>query len=195
MEGIYSITKDGENIGTLGVSREGAYTVFAADCDMLPGLIRLSVYGQGREGYLGVLAPGQGRLVLKKKLSPSAMRGFPEKIEFVGPAGGMEVMERPQEEMKEERRPETEESDDRGSETEEMKECSPEREEDPAEKCMDEEGPFWYASPDGALVSVDGGREMVALPLGDGRTPKNIPGESRVIEGKEYLIYITKELA
>lgn len=182
MERIYSITKDGEKIGTLKVGRQGGYTVFEAECHMMPGLVRLSVYGQGREAYLGVLVPQQGRMLLKKRLSPSAMRDFPEEIEFVGPAGGMEMKTEPAREMKEE--------------------CSPDENEEKCQKadeetqlCTDEDGPFWYASPDGALVSSDGGREMVALPLGDDRTPRNIPGESRVIEGKEYLVYITKELA
>lgn len=171
MEGKYDITIEGKSVGTLTVGKEGAYTVFEARCQLLQGLTRLSVYGQGREGYLGLLMPGQGEMLMKKRLSPGAMREFPKKIEFVGQAGGMETKEEKEEE-KEEALP------------------AMQQESEPQQ----ENGPFWYASPDGALVSSDNGREMVALPIGDRRVPKNIPGESRVIEGKEYLVYITKEV-
>jgi len=166
MEGKYDITKDGETIGTLKVVKQGAYTLFSADCEPMPGIFRLSVYGHQREGYLGVLVPENGRMRLEKKLSPSAMRAFPGEIEFVGQAGGLEKREEKEEAVTA------------------MQQAEPPQ----------EEGPFWYASPDGALVSADNGREMVALPLGDERVPKNIPGESRVIEGREYLVYIAKEL-
>lgn len=179
MEGKYDITKDGEKLGTLTVVRQGGYTVFRADCGMMPGIFRLSVYGQGREGYLGVLMPEQGRMRLEKKLSSYAMRGFPGEIEFAGPAGGMEIP-REAEPEKEEPLPQDEE-------------CV--EQESAAQECVAQDGPFWYASADGALVSADSGREMVALPPDDARVPANIPGERRIIEGKEYLVYITKELA
>lgn len=164
MEGKYDVTIDSRSVGVLTVGREGAYTVFEAECEPLPGLTRLSIYGQGREGYLGLLMPGRGKMLLKKKLSPGAMKEFPEEIEFVGSAGGMEIKEEVLPAVEQETEQET------------------------------EDGPFWYASPDGALMGCDGTKEMVALPLGDERVPKNIPGESRVIEGKEYLVYITKEV-
>lgn len=174
MTGKYDITKDRERIGSLSVEKQGGYTLFSADCGPVPGIFRLSVYGQGREGYLGVMIPEHGRLRLEKKLSAWALRDFPQLIELVGPAGGMEKKEEPKEETKEEPAPTGSGVDSRPS--------------------MDEDGPFWYASPDGALFSADSGREMLALPPGDARAPQNIPGENRVIEGKEYLVYITKEL-
>ena len=98
MEGKYDITIDGNSVGILTVGKEGAYTVFEARCQLLQGLTRLSVYGQGREGYLGLLMPGQGEMLMKKRLSPGAMREFPKKIEFVGQAGGMETKEEKEEE-------------------------------------------------------------------------------------------------
>ena len=61
----YPITIDGENAGTLTVEQQGARTVFTAECAMRPELVRISVYGGGREGYLGVLAPEGGMLRLR----------------------------------------------------------------------------------------------------------------------------------
>ncbi len=178
MTGKYDITKDGERIGSLSVEKRGGYTLFSADCGPVPGIFRLSVYGQGREGYLGVMMPEHGRLRLEKKLSAWDMREFPERIEFAGPAGGMEIKEEP----KQPPQP--------PCASQENEPCMAEE----SMPDMEEDGPFWYAASDGALVSADSGREMLALPLGDKRVPGNIPGESRIIEGKEYLVYITKEL-
>ena len=100
---VYPITIDGEDAGTLRVEQRGARTVFTAECGMSPELLRISVYGGGKEGYLGVLAPE-----------------------------------------------------------------------------------------DGALVCFDGERTLIALPPGDARIPDRPPGERREIEGKEYLVYRTR---
>ena len=51
---VYPITIDGEDAGTLRVEQRGARTVFTAECGMSPELLRISVYGGGKEGYLGV---------------------------------------------------------------------------------------------------------------------------------------------
>ena len=50
-------------------------------------LVRLSVYGEGAEGYLGVMGPRDGELYLSKKLSRSAVSGFPGSISFAARAG------------------------------------------------------------------------------------------------------------
>lgn len=236
MEGIYPIIIDGVEMGSCTVRREGGYTVFSLDCGMVEGVIRLSAYGGGREGYLGVPVPRNGRLRLEKKLSPSALRSFPEAIDCVSLAGGMameeavptmeklpeekpepEMPEEPEEEKPEMEKPEMEKPCEEPCREEEEKKpcgepcreeeecrdiCGEEKEEKPCDekhedKCeepceAEEDGPFWYASADGALVSFDGERELVALPVDDGRVPKNIPGQPRVIEGKEYLVYISK---
>ena len=83
----YPIIIDGELAGKLTVDRQGALTAFHAECSSLPGLVRLSVYGGGREGYLGVLAPEGEKLTLHKALSRAAMREFPPEIESVERAG------------------------------------------------------------------------------------------------------------
>ena len=170
MEGVYPVIIDSAVCGKLRVEKEGAYTRFSLCCPMTEKVIRLSVYGEGREGYLGVPLPKEGKLCLDKRFSPSAMRGFPEKIDRCGLAG--EKQEEPEENVPE------------------MTRCE-EAEAYPDE--AQEDGPFWYASTDGALVSRDGDSEMVALPVGDERVPDNIPGQPRIIEGKEYLVYITKD--
>ena len=161
MEGSYPVIIKGAVCGTLKIEKAGGYTRFICDCPHEGEVIRLSVYGEGREGYLGVPLPVDGRLKLDKKLSPAAMAAFPQSLDHCGIAG------------------------------EECcgKEALPEEEE-----CVVEEdgGSLWVATADGALVSREGERELVALPPEDARVPRNIPGQPRTIEGKEYLVYITK---
>ncbi|MBQ8264077.1 MAG: hypothetical protein IJY96_04780 [Oscillospiraceae bacterium] len=186
MEGIYPVIIGGAVCGKLRVEKSGGYTVFAAECPMQEGVIRLSVYGDGREGYLGVPMPRDGRLCIEKKLSPSALKAFPSEIDHCGIAGEKPEPEcQPQQEEKAAEPCAAESAD--GSRCEEgekaEQECS-----------ADEDGPFWYAAADGALVSRSEGLEMVALPPEDERVPKDIPGAPRIIEGKEYLVYITKEM-
>ncbi|MCM1150298.1 MAG: hypothetical protein NC319_09490, partial [Butyricicoccus sp.] len=87
MEGKYPIIVDGAPLGALEVRKSGARTQFAARCRMVEGLLRISVYGEGKEGYLGVMAPESGELTLTRTLSPLDMRAFPGRIEGVGRAG------------------------------------------------------------------------------------------------------------
>lgn len=87
MEGTYPVLIDGVLAGRLTVSRQGALTAFDVRCRAVPGIVRLSVYGGGCEGYLGVLAPEEDGLGLHKTFSRNALRGFPQSIESVEPAG------------------------------------------------------------------------------------------------------------
>ena len=190
MEGVYPVIINGGVCGKLKVEKAGGYTRFIADCPMHSEVIRLSVYGDGKEGYLGVPLPKDGRLCLDKKFSPAAMRDFPQTIDHCALAG-----EKPEPE------PEPESCTDVEKECTEIPEaeCKVEHEDADEDKGEDiddddEEGPFWYATTDGALVSRSGEQEMVALPRDDERVPHNIPGQPRIIEGKEYLVYITKEI-
>lgn len=170
MEGTYPIIIRGAQCGELSVTKQGAYTRFFAQCDKCAEVIRICVYGEGKEGYLGVPVPKGEKLVLDKRLSPSSMKHFPEKIEGCTLAGHSPIAK---EEEKHEAEP--------------MEECTQ------AEANEEEGSRLWYATTDGALVSRDGETEMVALPPDDERVPKNFPGQPRIIEGKEYLVYITKE--
>lgn len=172
MEGIYPVIIKGQKCGSLTVSKEGAYTRFTVECRQQGEVIRLSVYGEGKEGYLGVPLPKEGALFLDKRLSPAAMKAFPGHIERCSLAG--EKVDKALSE-KEENKPENL-----------PQACT--------EQDAEEKSTFWYATTDGALVSRDGEREMVALPPDDERVPRNFPGQPRIIEGKEYLVYITKEM-
>ena len=70
-----------ERRGELRLGRDGPFTLFEARCESAPGLLRLSVCGaDGGRGYLGVLRPQNGGLVLRRRLSRTAMRGFPDPI-------------------------------------------------------------------------------------------------------------------
>ena len=169
----YPIMLDGVLAGKLKVEAKGARTVFDAECKMQPGLVRISVYGRGREGYLGVLAPEGEMLSLHRALSREQMRGFPAEIESVERAGlSIPAAAEPEPPAEPERPPE-----------EEKEEAVP----------ADTGALDWYASPDGALVCFDGEHSLIALPLGDPRIPEGVPGERRSVEGADYLVYPTKD--
>ena len=170
MEGTYPVIIRGEKCGELSVTKEGAYTRFFAQCDKCAEVIRICVYGEGKEGYLGVPVPKGEKLVLDNRLSPSSMKHFPERIEGCTLSGQAPI-----------------------EKDEEKNEAEPMEESVQAEASEEEGSRLWYATTDGALVSRDGETEMVALPPDDERVPKNFPGQPRIIEGKEYLVYITKE--
>lgn len=83
----YPIMADGRRIGTLKVYRQGLYTVYTARAEARKELLRLSVYGQGREGRLGLMQPEGGGLYLERRLSNAAQRDFPKRIEYAGRSG------------------------------------------------------------------------------------------------------------
>ena len=83
----YPIILNGEKKGKLSVVQEGLNTVFSAQCEDPGRLIRLSVYGEGKEGYLGVMQPENGAARLTKRLTKGALASFPRSIEFAGEAG------------------------------------------------------------------------------------------------------------
>ena len=77
MEGTYPVMMDGKVAGSLVVTREGAVRVFSLRCRYVEGIVRMSVYGEEGEGYLGIPMPEEGELRLVKRLSPAALRDFP----------------------------------------------------------------------------------------------------------------------
>lgn len=87
LTGNYPIIIDGNETGRMDVSREGLFWCFEATSDMTDGIIRLSVFGDDGEGYLGVMEPKGKRLSLTKKLSRSGLRGFPRTISYGGKQG------------------------------------------------------------------------------------------------------------
>lgn len=136
MEGKYPLLIDGRESGELRVTRRGALTLFEAEAEDGGGILRLSVYGGGREGYLGVMSPsGEGRVALRRQLSRAALRDFPEHIEYAAPAGAAPAVTEPEPGPEPESAPEPEPGPDEGPEG----------------------GLIWYSSPDGTLSAHDGG--------------------------------------
>ena len=88
--GNYPIILDGEAAGELTVTREGLFWSFEAKCEPQKEIIRLSVYGDGREGYLGIMEPFGDMLKLNRKFSRSSLREFPSKITHAGQNGELE---------------------------------------------------------------------------------------------------------
>ena len=91
--GSYPIILDGETVGEITVSREGLFWSFEASCEMRDEIVRLSVYGNGKEGYLGIMEPFGEMLKLTKKFSRSALKEFPNSISHAGQKGELEGIE------------------------------------------------------------------------------------------------------
>lgn len=192
MEGTYPIIIDGALAGALRVTQEGRKTRFAAETKRLPGIVRISVYGGGKEGYLGVLVPEGDGMALQKCLSRDAMRGFPERIDSVERAGLLAEHCRALEEVPQDTvlTPQASAAPTAPVEAAERASQSAPLPELPAGR--EEEELYWYASPDGALVRFDGQQNLIALPLGDPRIPEDGGGLRRSVEGREYLVFRTK---
>ena len=168
MEGKYPLLIDGRASGELRVTRRGALTLFEAEAEDGGGILRLSVYGGGREGYLGVMSPsGEGRVALRRQLSRAALRDFPEQIEYAAPAGAAPAVTEPEPGPEPESAPEPEPGQDEGPEG----------------------GLIWYSSPDGTLSAHDGRRLLVALPADDARVPAWAGDVVRSINGRKYVVF------
>ena len=85
--GKYPVIIDGETCGELSIANVGLMTEFDVLCRDCGTVLRVSVYGDDGEGYLGVMMPEAGMLRLKKKLSRAAIADFPDTITHAGPAG------------------------------------------------------------------------------------------------------------
>ena len=165
MEGSWPVMFGGREIGSLRAHERGAMTVFEAEAADPGGVLRLSVYGGGREGYLGVMSPsGEGRVALRRSLSRAALRGFPERIEYAAPSGEAAPA------------PETEKP-------------APEPVSEPEPEPEPEDGLIWYSSPDGTLSAHDGRRLLVALPADDARVPAWAGDVVRYINGRKYVVF------
>ena len=165
MEGSWPVMFGGREIGSLRAHERGAMTVFEAEAADPGGVLRLSVYGGGREGYLGVMSPsGEGRVALRRSLSRAALRGFPERIEYAAPSG--EAAPAPEPEKP-----------------------APEPVSEPEPEPEPEDGLIWYSSPDGTLSAHDGRRLLVALPADDARVPAWAGDGVRYINGRKYVVF------
>ena len=165
MEGSWPVMFGGREIGSLRAYARGAMTVFEAEAADPGGVLRLSVYGGGREGYLGVMSPsGEGRVALRRSLSRAVLRGFPERIEYAAPSG--EAAPAPEPEKP-----------------------APEPVSEPEPEPEPEDGLIWYSSPDGTLSAHDGRRLLVALPADDARVPAWAGDVVRYINGRKYVVF------
>lgn len=159
----YPLIVEGQELGKLNVEKEGLFTVFEAQSRMCDGLLRLSVYGQGQEAYLGLMQPWSGGLYLKRKLSRSQLRDFPEEIEYAAPAGLV-----PPEKKADE---------------------APAAESPPPkpQSIIDESTLTWFRRSDGSLVSHDGKTCLVALPAKLREAPSR--AVLREIDGLCYMLF------
>lgn len=165
MEGSWPVMFGGREIGSLRAYARGAMTVFEAEAADPGGVLRLSVYGGGREGYLGVMSPaGEGRVALRRSLSRAALRGFPERIEYAAPSGEAAAAPEPEK-------------------------PAPEPVSEPEPEPEPEDGLIWYSSPDGTLSAHDGRRLLVALPADDARVPAWAGDVVRYINGRKYVVF------
>ena len=165
MEGSWPVMFGGREIGSLRAHERGAMTVFEAEAADPGGVLRLSVSGGGREGYLGVMSPaGEGRVALRRSLSRAVLRGFPERIEYAAPSG--EAAPAPEPEKP-----------------------APEPVSEPEPEPEPEDGLIWYSSPDGTLSAHDGRRLLVALPADDARVPAWAGDVVRYINGRKYVVF------
>lgn len=173
----YPIRIGGKQTGTLEVSREGMYTVFRAKCGCAGELIRLSVFGEGKSGYLGVMVPdGNGNAGLTRRLSPSAMEAFPVQIEYAGLT---------ETEMDCPCAPETGEP----APVERAEAAEPAESAESDREIPEEEETLWYSCPDGCLTTFDGKRNLIAMPAEDVRVPPGAEGTLRWICGKKYILF------
>lgn len=92
LSGNYPLILAGVAAGEVKVSREGLYWNFEANCEKQEELVRLSVYGEGKEGYLGLMEPAGEQLRLSRKLSRAAMKGFPQIITHGGQKGEPQLL-------------------------------------------------------------------------------------------------------
>lgn len=193
MEGIYPIIIHGQEQGQLEVATEGLHTVFRGVCADTGELLRLSLYGE-REGYLGVMAPEEGRLHLTRRLSRSALRGFPQCPTHAGPAG--ETIAPPAAEAtaaEEAPAPEA------APVLEEMPPAPPDQEiqvlhlaELHSDHAVDiTNDVLWYAAPGGCLYSAGDGGRFLAVPESRSQSLPDSTGVKRRIQGKNYLIFKT----
>ena len=192
----HPIIIDGNAAGSLTVTEDGLFTVFEATLPGCGELLRLSVYGGGREGYLGVMQPWSGGLYLRRRLSRSELRRMPEVIEYAAPAGlcttaeGGRAAEGNTDGASAKVEAEAESvhvsseprADSAGGEAEAAAEHDA-----PAAENSGEDGLLWFSRPDGTLTAFDGRGSIVAIPA---ELRRDAPGAViKKINGRIYMLF------
>lgn len=189
MSETYPVLINGEKKGTLTVSREGLTTRFDAKCEDPGTLVRLSVYGGGKEGYLGVMTPENGVLTLHRKLTRAALAAFPAEIEFAAEAGRKSAAP--------ERRPESERPPEKRAETAAPVQTTPAQPvamQNTAPKPRERAGDIvWRDAGDGSLYTVYKNQPYRAIPMAAWGLPTERMVEKRTIHGVEYAIFALKD--
>lgn len=189
MSETYPVLINGEKKGTLTVSREGLTTRFDAKCEDPGTLVRLSVYGGGREGYLGVMTPENGVLTLHRRLTRAALAAFPAEIEFAAEAGRKSAAP--------ERRPESERPPEKRAETAAPVQTTPAQPvamQNTAPKPRERAGDIvWRDAGDGSLYTVYKNQPYRAIPMAAWGLPTERMVEKRTIHGVEYAIFALKD--
>ena len=162
MSETYPIMINGEEKGTLTVAPRGLTTEFAARCADPGRLLRVSVYGGGTEGYLGVMEPVGGALYLCRRFSRAAMAGFPAMIEYAAESGADYTPAPPTAETP----------------------AQPRGRNRPKPRDV-----VWYSAPDGSLYTDVNGKSYRAIPMAAWGLPLERAVERRTINGVEYAVF------
>jgi|GEM_PF-271885 len=174
----YPVKIDGAAAGTLDVAADGLFTVFEASIPGHGGFVRLSVYGGGREGYLGVMQPWSGGLYLRRRFTRRECAGLPSQIEYAAPSGAADtVRENAAEEHTDDAAP--------------APAGNPAAEAAPSTVALPipdgAEDLLWFARPDGTLTAFDGRGCIVAIPA---QLRRRAPGAVlRRIGGSVYMLF------
>ena len=163
MELSIPILYENKPCGTLIAEPDGLYTVYTAACSV-PGLrrLRLSVYGEDRETYLGLMLPdGAGGLSLRKRLTRAERERLPQPALFAAEEHAV------------------------------FPELAPERDEPAAqpEPAPGQGDVLWHAGPDGTLYAVEGEQGWVAIPEARAAVPPEARRLLREIDGSRYLVF------
>lgn len=191
----HPIIIDGNAAGSLTVTEDGLFTVFEATLPGYGELLRLSVYGGGREGYLGVMQPWSGGLYLRRRLSRSELRRMPEVIEYAAPAGLCTLAEgvaaghmggtEAEAEAESVHLSDEPRADSAGDEAE--TETAAEHDAPAAAENSGEDGLLWFSRPDGTLTAFDGRGSIVAIPA---ELRRDAPGAViKKINGRIYMLF------
>ncbi|MGI5977833.1 MAG: hypothetical protein ACOX68_09080 [Candidatus Limivicinus sp.] len=182
----YPLIISGSTCGELKVRKEGLFTVFEASAPYRDELLRISVYGDGREACLGLMEPRGNKLYIRRKLSRLDMQDFPRNIEYAAPRGLL---------------PECSAADDEAGDDALSREtdiniipaAADEPEEEPEAKSdgvtSDDSGSeqLWFSQGDGTLFGTADGQRYIALPA---QLRKNTAGPRlKNICGRIYMLF------
>lgn len=160
MELSIPILYENKPVGVLTAEPDGLYTVYTASCSV-PGVtrLRLSLYSEDREAYLGLMLPdGSGGLSLRKRLTRLERARLPEPALFAAEEHAVfpdAASEAPAETI-----PAPGESD-----------------------------VLWHAGTDGTLYAVDGAQAWIAIPEEHANVPPEARRLLREIDGGRYLVF------